>query len=192
MVRAGLREVLAQFGPIGCTGFGGPPDAHRTAAAVVRHAAVVVGRRPSSRMRSRSATSCPARLRRSSRSSARGRSPDLPAPIVGGLAFILPGLVVILGLAAIFLAAAPPTWVLGAGAGAGAAVAAVAVGAGTGLGPGELGARRRHALDGWRTRCSADSPRRRSARGWWSSSWRVALSRSVSRGSAATAGSAST
>ena len=39
----------------------------------------------------------------------------------------------ILGLAALFLAAAPPTWVLGAGAGAGAAVAAVAVRAGADL-----------------------------------------------------------
>ena len=53
--------------------------------------------------------------------------------VLGGAAFILPGLVVILGLAAVFLAASPPTWVLGAGAGAGAAVAAVAVHAGAGL-----------------------------------------------------------
>jgi chromate transporter len=53
--------------------------------------------------------------------------------IVGGIAFILPGLVIILGLAALFLATSPPTWVLGAGAGAGAAVAAVAVRAGTDL-----------------------------------------------------------
>jgi chromate transporter len=53
--------------------------------------------------------------------------------IVGGLAFIVPGLIIILVLAAIFLANAPPTWVLGAGAGAGAAVAAVALRAGTDL-----------------------------------------------------------
>jgi chromate transporter len=53
--------------------------------------------------------------------------------LVGGAAFISPGLVLILGLAALFLAASPPTWVLGAGAGAGAAVAAVAVRAGTDL-----------------------------------------------------------
>ena len=53
--------------------------------------------------------------------------------VIGGAAFIAPGLVVILGLAAVFLATAPPTWVLGAGAGAGAAVAAVAVRAGTDL-----------------------------------------------------------
>ena len=52
--------------------------------------------------------------------------------LVGGLAFILPGLVLILALAALFLGD-PPAWVLGAGAGAGAAVAAVAVQAGWAL-----------------------------------------------------------
>jgi chromate transporter len=54
---------------------------------------------------------------------------------VGGVAFIVPGLVAILGLASVFLAASPPTWVLGAAAGAGAAVVAVAVSAGVGLIP---------------------------------------------------------
>ena len=57
--------------------------------------------------------------------------------VVGGVAFIVPGLVLILALAALFLGGAPPTWVLGAGAGAGAAVAAVAVRAGTGPRPTE-------------------------------------------------------
>jgi chromate transporter len=52
---------------------------------------------------------------------------------VGGLAFIVPGLIIILVLAALFLAGAPPLWVRGAGAGAGAAVAAVAVQAGWSL-----------------------------------------------------------
>ena len=62
----------------------------------------------------------------------------------------------ILGLAALFLAASPPTWVLGAGAGAGAAVAAVAVQRRRGPGPAEPGAgpRRRAAL-GRSTPCSA-------------------------------------
>jgi chromate transporter len=55
---------------------------------------------------------------------------------VGGLAFIVPGLVLILALSALFLAGSPPAWVRGAGAGAGAAVAAVAVHAGTALVPG--------------------------------------------------------
>ena len=49
--------------------------------------------------------------------------------VVGGLAFIVPGLVLIVALAALFLGS-PPEWIRGAGAGAGAAVAAVAVHAG--------------------------------------------------------------
>ena len=53
--------------------------------------------------------------------------------IVGGVAFITPGLALILGLAALFLAGSPPAWILGAAAGAGAAVAAVAVRTGTDL-----------------------------------------------------------
>jgi chromate transporter len=61
--------------------------------------------------------------------------------LVGGLGFIVPGLLAILGLAALFLAGSPPTWVRGAGAGAGAAVAAVAVRTGGTL----LGASRRRA-----------------------------------------------
>ena len=55
--------------------------------------------------------------------------------LVGGLAFILPGLVAILALSALFLASSPPRWILGAGAGAGAAVAAVALQAGWSLVP---------------------------------------------------------
>jgi chromate transporter len=53
-----------------------------------------------------------------------------PGAVAGGLAFIVPGLILILLLSALFLASAPPLWVRGAGAGAGAAVAAVAVQAG--------------------------------------------------------------
>src|SRR5262249_60759542 len=55
--------------------------------------------------------------------------------LVGGAAFIAPGLILILGLAMLFLAGSPPVWVKGAGAGAGAAVAAVAVQAGSSLVP---------------------------------------------------------
>ncbi|RKN04065.1 chromate efflux transporter [Streptomyces radicis] len=47
--------------------------------------------------------------------------------VVGGVSFILPGLVMILALAVLFLAGDPPRWVNGAAAGAGSAVAAVAV-----------------------------------------------------------------
>ena len=55
--------------------------------------------------------------------------------ILGGVCFIVPGLVIILGLAALFLAPRPPGWIAGAAAGAGAAVPAVAVAAAAGLIP---------------------------------------------------------
>ncbi len=55
--------------------------------------------------------------------------------ILGGLCFIVPGLVLILGLSAVFLAHHPADWVLGAAAGAGAAVPAVAVNAASSLVP---------------------------------------------------------
>jgi chromate transporter len=56
--------------------------------------------------------------------------------ILGGLCFIVPGLMLILGLSAVFLASHPPIWILGAAAGAGAAVPAVALSAASGLVPG--------------------------------------------------------
>ena len=55
--------------------------------------------------------------------------------LIGGICFIIPGLVMILALSALFLAAHPPLWVLGAAAGAGAAVPAVALSAALGLVP---------------------------------------------------------
>jgi chromate transporter len=55
--------------------------------------------------------------------------------LVGGICFIVPGLAVILCLAALFLAAHPPLWVSGGAAGAGAAVPAVALNAAIGLIP---------------------------------------------------------
>ena len=61
-------------------------------------------------------------------------APGLGA-LVGGACFICPGLVLILALAALFLARHPPGWLLGAAAGAGSAVAAVAVSAAMGLVP---------------------------------------------------------
>jgi chromate transporter len=55
--------------------------------------------------------------------------------VLGGLCFIVPGLVLILALSAVFLATHPPDWILGAAAGAGAAVPAVALNAAWGLAP---------------------------------------------------------
>ncbi len=128
----GLDIVLREWGRIGCIGFGGPP----THIALLRDLCVTRRRwladddfedaiaacnllpGPAS---TQLAIYCAWRLR--------GR----PGALVGGLAFIGPGLVLILALSALFLAASPPDWVLGAGAGAGAAVAAVAVQAGWSL-----------------------------------------------------------
>jgi chromate transporter len=129
-----LAVVLREWGRIGCIGFGGPP-AH---IALLRD--LCVGRRqwltehefedgiaatnllpgPGS---TQLAIYCAWRLR------------GVAGAFVGGLAFIVPGLVAILALAALFLASAPPDWVLGAGAGAGAAVAPVAINAAAGLVP---------------------------------------------------------
>jgi chromate transporter len=129
-----LERILLDWGRIGCIGFGGPP----THLALLRD--LCVRRRewlsgedfedaiaacnllpgPAS---TQLAIYCAWRLR--------GRL----GAVVGGLAFIVPGLLLIVALAAVFLAAAPPRWILGAGAGAGAAVAAVAVHAGWSLAP---------------------------------------------------------
>ncbi|HEX9034760.1 MAG TPA: chromate efflux transporter [Streptosporangiaceae bacterium] len=65
--------------------------------------------------------------------------------LLGGICFIVPGLIVILALAALFLSSHPPLWVDGAAAGAGAAVPAVAVAAAAGLVPASW----RRAGDGW-------------------------------------------
>jgi len=132
--RPSLATVAREWGRIGCIGFGGPP-AH---IALLRR--LCVERRgwlepadfedaiaacnllpgPAS---TQLAIFCAWRLR--------GRA----GALVGGACFILPGLVLILALAALFLAGSPPDWVKGAGAGAGAAVAAVAVHAGSSLIP---------------------------------------------------------
>jgi chromate transporter len=129
-----LAEILKAWGRIGCVGFGGPP-AH---IALLRDLCVTRRGWLSAREfedaiaatnllpgpgSTQLAIFCAWRLR------------GLWGALIGGATFILPGLVVILGLAALFLASAPPTWVLGAGAGGGAAVAAVAVRAGVGLIP---------------------------------------------------------
>jgi chromate transporter len=124
-----LAELLRGWGRIGVTGFGGPP-AH---VALLRE--LCVSRRrwltaeefegalaatgllpgPAS---TQLAIYCAWRLR------------GAAGALVGGLAFIVPGLIAILALSVPFLAAAPPTWIRGAGMGAGAAVAPVALCAG--------------------------------------------------------------
>jgi len=132
--RVSLALIAREWGRIGCIGFGGPP----THIALLRQ--LCVQRRgwltaadfedaiaatnllpgPAS---TQLAILCAWRLR-----GARGA-------LVGGLCFIVPGLVLILALAALFLSTRPPWWVMGAAAGAGAAVPAVAAHAAAGLIP---------------------------------------------------------
>ncbi len=68
--------------------------------------------------------------------------------IAGGLAFILPGLLVVLAISAVALSDAPPLWIRAVGAGAAAAVVAVVVQAGLQLGHSALQGRRGGLL--WR------------------------------------------
>ncbi len=156
--RVPLSTIVREWGRIGCIGFGGPP-AHiallRTLCVEDRHwlppadfedglAACNLLPGPAS---TQLAIFCAWRLR------------GPAGAILGGIFFIVPGLIIILGLAALFLAPRPPGWIAGAAAGAGAAVPAVAVAAAAGLIP-----------SSWRrTGQSGRSPRP----GWRASDWRV-------------------
>jgi chromate transporter len=126
-----LATISREWGRIGCIGFGGPPSHIRLLrdlcverrkwldAQEFEDAIAVCNLLPGPAS-TQLAIFCAWRLR--------GRV----GALVGGTAFIVPGLIVILALAALFLSTSPPLWVLGAGAGAGAAVPAVAIHAGAG------------------------------------------------------------
>jgi chromate transporter len=132
--RAALGEIVMQWGRIGCLGFGGPP----THIALLRELCVQRRRWLDAEEFEDAIAACNLLPGPASTQLAILSAWTVAGPVgalVGGLAFILPGLVVILALAAVFLAASPPADVLAAGAGAGAAVAAVAIHAGVGLVP---------------------------------------------------------
>jgi chromate transporter len=128
-----LREVVAQWGRIGYTGFGGPP-AH---IALLRELCVDRRKWLTPHEFEDAVATCnllpgPASTQLAIFCAWRVAGPM--GALVGGAAFILPGLAAILALAVVFLSS-PPDWIRGAGAGAGAAVAAVAAHAGLGLVP---------------------------------------------------------
>jgi len=132
--RPGLLAVLRAWGRIGCIGFGGPP----THIALLRTLCVEQERWLDAREFEDAVAACNLLPGPASTQLAiycawrvRGRA----GALVGGLAFIVPGMLLILALAALLLTGSPPRWVRGAGAGAGAAVAAVAVQAGSKLLP---------------------------------------------------------
>lgn len=129
---ASLGTVLKEWGRIGCVGFGGPP----THIAMLRELCVERRGWLDDKAFEDAVAACnllpgPASTQLAIFTAwhVRGRL----GALAGGLGFILPGLVAILALSALFLTGSPPAWVEGAGAGAGAAVAAVALHAGLGL-----------------------------------------------------------
>ncbi|HEX4213830.1 MAG TPA: chromate efflux transporter [Candidatus Dormibacteraeota bacterium] len=131
--RIPLATIAREWGRIGCVGFGGPP----THIALLRKLCVEERRWLSAAdfedgiaatnllpgpASTQLAIYCAWRLR------------GQVGAVLGGVCFIVPGLVVILGLAALFLSASPPLWLVGAAAGAGAAVPIVAANTTIGLG----------------------------------------------------------
>ena len=140
-----LAAVVREWGRIGCIGFGGPPthikllrdlcvERKQWLTSVEFEDAVATCNLLPGPASTQLAIFCAWRVR--------GR----PGALLGGAAFIIPGLILILALAAPFLEGAPSRTVLAAGAGAGSAVAAVAVQAAAGL----LPASWRHAGDSGR------------------------------------------
>jgi chromate transporter len=133
-----LTTVIREWGRIGCIGFGGPP-AH---IALLRELCVdrrrwLTHREFEDGIAATNLLPGPASTQVAIYCA--WRVQGVAGALLGGLSFIVPGLILIIALAALFLASSPPEWVLGAGAGAGAAVAPVAVHAGASLAPASWG-----------------------------------------------------
>jgi chromate transporter len=127
-----LSEVAREWTRIGVTGFGGPPPHIALLRALcVERRGWIGGREFQDAIAVCNLLPGPASTQLAIYCA--GRLAGWPGAVVGGACFIVPGLVVILGLAAVFLAASPPRAVLALAAGGGAAVAAVAVRAGVDL-----------------------------------------------------------
>jgi chromate transporter len=140
-VRVPLPTVIREWGRIGLVGFGGPP-AH---IALLRE--LTVERRGWIGAREFEDANAACQLLPGPGSTQLAiycalRVGGLPGALLGGLAFIVPGLVMVLAIAALALGERPPAWILGIGAGAGAAVVAVIVQAGITLGSSSLAGRR--------------------------------------------------
>ena len=126
---ASLPEVLREWGRIGIIGFGGPP----VHVALLRD--LVVDRRGwiDSREFEDANAACgllPGPASTQLAIYCAQRVAGAPGAVVGGIAFIVPGLLMILALAAGSLSGSPPEWLLALAAGAGAAVVPVVAHAG--------------------------------------------------------------
>jgi len=122
--RVGLSTIVREWGRLGVIGFGGPP-AH---VALLRE--LCVERRawidaPEFEDANAACQLLPGPASTQLAIYCARRVAGVPGALIGGLAFILPGLVAIIVLAALTLSSAPPDWARGLEAGAGAAVLAV-------------------------------------------------------------------
>jgi chromate transporter len=139
MVAAG--QILRTWGRLGVLGFGGPP-AH---VALLRE--LCVERHGWLEAREFEDANAATQLMPGPSSTQLAiycawRAGGPAGALVGGVAFIVPGLVLLIALAALTLQSAPPRWVQGLSAGAGAAAVAVVAQAGLGLARTSLGALR--------------------------------------------------
>jgi chromate transporter len=134
-IKPPLSTIAKSWLRLGCTGFGGPPthiallrrlcvDERQWMGAKEFEDAIATTNLLPGPASTQLAIYCAWRLR------------GAVGAVVGGVCFIVPGLVLILALAAVFLANHPPDWILGAAAGAGAAVPAIALNAAWRLAPG--------------------------------------------------------
>lgn len=132
--RVPLVTIAREWGRIGCVGFGGPP----THISLLRRLCVdergwMTATEFEDGVAAVNLLPGPASTQLSIYAAWRLRG--VAGALVGGLCFIVPGLVAILALAIVLLASHPPVGVAGAALGAGAAVPAVAVKAAGGLVP---------------------------------------------------------
>ncbi len=132
--RVALHTIGREWLRLGCIGFGGPP----THIALLRRLCVeerawIEAREFEDAISTTNLLPGPASTQLAIYCAWRLRGPI--GAMLGGLCFIVPGLVLILLLSAVFLASNPPDWILGAAAAAGAAVPAVALNAAWGLAP---------------------------------------------------------
>lgn len=137
-MRVPLTTVLREWGRIGLIGFGGPP-AH---VALLRELCVDRRRWIDAREFEDANAACgllPGPASTQLAIYCAHRVGGFTGGVLGGLAFILPGLLIILVLAATALSGGAPDWILAVGAGAGAAVVPVVAQAGIALGRSSLG-----------------------------------------------------
>ncbi len=139
--RVPLSTVVRAWGRLGCTGFGGPP-AHLALLKALcvtsngwlneeefDHAVATTAILPGPAS-TQMAIYCAWRVA------------GTAGAVLGGLAFIIPGLIAIIIAASVILAATPPHWLLGAADGAGAVVGAIALRTGIDLLRPALGSKR--------------------------------------------------